>query len=209
MPDLPKIAFLDFEASSLGKQGYPIEVAWVLSSGEEESHLIRPDPTWTDWDLKAETVHGLSRDRLQVEGAPVADVAQRMISALTGYELYATAPSWDGKWLSRLLRTAGLPRHALRLQDTEAVHRQTMHEVLLGLSVPADLHDGLMKKVLSQAERRDDALGPAEHRALADARREQRLWLDILRRTRELAGRLVNANGQTSGADQASNSLLP
>jgi hypothetical protein len=209
MPDLPKIAFLDFEASSLGKQGYPIEVAWVLSSGEEESHLIRPDPTWTDWDLKAETVHGLSRDRLQVEGAPVADVAQRMMSALTGYDLYATAPSWDGKWMSRLLRTAGLPRHALRLQDTEAVHQQTMHEVLLGLSVPADLHDGLMKKVLSQAQRRDDAIGPAEHRALADARREQRLWLDILRRTREMAGRLVNADGQTSGADQASSLPLP
>ena len=63
MPDLTKIAFLDFEASSLGKQGYPIEVAWVLSNGEEESHLIRPDPTWTDWDLKAEAIHGIARDR--------------------------------------------------------------------------------------------------------------------------------------------------
>jgi hypothetical protein len=187
MPDLPMLAFLDFEASSLGKHGYPIEVAWVLSNGEEESHLIRPDPAWTDWDLKAETVHGLSRDRLHAEGASVADVAHRMMCALTGYELYATAPSWDGKWLSRLLRTAGLPRHALRLQDTEAVHRQTVQEVLLEMSVPTELHDGLMKNVLSQAQRKDDELGPAEHRALADARREQRLWLDIRRRTQEMA----------------------
>ncbi|MBD2745193.1 transcriptional regulator [Microvirga sp. BT688] len=187
MPDLPKLAFLDFEASSLGKHGYPIEVAWVLSNGEEESHLIRPDPTWTDWDLKAETIHGLSRDRLYAEGASVAGVAQRMMSALGGYDLYATAPSWDGKWLSRLLRTAGLPRHALRLQDTEAVHRQTVHEVLRGMGVPADLHDDFMNKVLSQAQRKDDELGPAEHRALADARREQRLWLDIRRRTQEMA----------------------
>lgn len=188
MLDLPKIAFLDFEASSLGKHGYPIEVAWVLSNGEEESHLIRPDPTWTDWDLKAETIHGISRDRLQAEGAPVADVARRMMSALAGYDLYATAPSWDGKWLSRLLRTAGRPRHALRLADTEAVHRQTMHEILLEMNIPAELHDGLMEKVLSQAQRKDDKRGPAEHRALADARREQRLWLDIRRRTREIAG---------------------
>jgi len=201
MPDLPKIAFLDFEASSLGKHGYPIEVAWVLSNGEEESHLIRPDPTWTDWDLKAETIHGISRDRLQAEGAPVADVAQRMTSALAGYDLYATAPSWDGKWLSRLLRTAGLPRHALRLADTEAVHRQTMHEIFLGMGVPAELHDSLMKKVLSQAQRKDDELGPAEHRALADARREQRLWLDIRRRAREIAGADQTTSRPSHGVD--------
>ena len=187
MSDLPKAAFLDFEASSLGKHGYPIEVAWVLSTGEEESYLIQPDPTWTDWDLKAETIHGLTQDRLHAEGDPVADVARRMMSALTGYTLYATAPSWDGKWLSRLLRAAGLPRHALRLQDTEELHRQTMREALVRMSVPADLHDGLMKKVLSQAQRKDDELGPAEHRALADARREQRLWLDIRRRAQEIA----------------------
>jgi hypothetical protein len=193
MVDLQKIAFLDFEASSLGKDGYPIEVAWVLSTGAEESHLIRPDPTWTDWDLEAETIHGLSRDRLNADGTPVAVVAQRMMSVLSGYALYATAPSWDGKWLSRLLRAAGLPRHALRLDDTEAAHRQTMHEILLGMHVPAELHDGLMESVLSQAQRKDDELGPAEHRALADARREQRLWLDIRRRTQEIAGNLDGA----------------
>lgn len=209
MPDLPKIAFLDFEASSLGEHGYPIEVAWVLSNGEEESHLIRPDPAWTDWDLKAEAVHGLSRDRLRAEGAPVAEVARRMMSVLTGYALYATAPSWDGKWLSRLLRTAGLPRHALRLQDTEAVHRQTMHDILLGISVPADLHDSLMRKVLSQAQRKDDELGPAEHRALADARREQRLWLDIRRQTQEIARRLDNVDIHPAKVDQGSTRSRP
>ena len=109
MPDLPNIAFLDFEASSLGKQGYPIEVAWVLIGGEEESHLIRPDPSWTDWDDEAERIHGISRNRLVVEGRTVDDVAQRMMDALSGHTLYATAPSWDGKWLSKLLRAAGLP----------------------------------------------------------------------------------------------------
>jgi hypothetical protein len=204
MPDLPKIAFLDFEASSLGKDGYPIEVAWVLATGEEESHLVRPDPTWTDWDFKAETIHGLSRDRLNAEGELVADVAQRMMSVLTGYDLYVTAPSWDGKWLSRLLRTAGLPRHALRLQDTEIVHRQTVHDVLLDMRVPAGLHHGFVEKVLSQAQRKDDELGPAEHRALADARREQRRWLDIRRRAQEIAGHLGDATDQATEADQDS-----
>jgi hypothetical protein len=189
MPDLPKIAFLDFEASSLGKYGYPIEVAWVLGSGDEESYLIRPDSTWVDWDPEAETIHGISRDRLEAEGASVSDVAQRMISVLTGHALYATAPSWDGKWLSRLLRTAGIPRHALRLQDTDAAHRQAMGDILQNANIPNVLHDEIMKGILAQAQRKDDELGPAEHRALADARREQRLWLDIRRRAKDVASR--------------------
>jgi hypothetical protein len=202
MPDWPKIAFLDFEASSLGKHGYPIEVAWVLANGKEESYLIRPDPSWTDWDAKAETVHGISQARLKLEGIAVSAVAQRMMSALAGHSLYATAPSWDGKWLSRLLRTAGLPRHALRLEDTEAAHRQAVHEVLQIAGIPAELHDGILKDVLALAQKEDDQLGPAEHRALADARREQRLWLDIRQRVREIVGHLGGVAAQAPGSDE-------
>jgi hypothetical protein len=205
MPDWPKIAFLDFEASSLGKHGYPIEIAWVLANGKEESYLIRPDPSWTDWDSKAETIHGISQARLELEGIAVSAVAQRMMSALAGHSLYATAPSWDGKWLSRLLRTAGLPRHTLRLEDTEAAHRQAVHEVLQIAGVPAELHDGIMRGVLAQAQRRDDQRGPAEHRALADARREQCLWLDIRRRAQEIAELSGGVAAQTLGSDEGLN----
>src|SRR4051794_22886002 len=130
MPCLSDIVFLDFEASSLGKQGYPIEVAWVFASGEEESYLIRPDESWTDWDVKAANIHRISREQLRSEGTPLDDIAKRMVSVLTGRKLYASAPSWDGKWLSKLLRAAGLPRHALRLEDTEMAHRRIMREVL-------------------------------------------------------------------------------
>ena len=42
-------AFLDFEASSLEKGGFPVEVGWVLEDGAEEAHLIRPAPDWTVW----------------------------------------------------------------------------------------------------------------------------------------------------------------
>lgn len=199
MPDRPKIAFLDFEASSLGKHGYPIEVAWVLANGDEESYLIRPDPSWIDWDLKAEAIHGISRDHLEAEGTSSSAVAQQMMSALAGYDLYATAPSWDGKWLSRLLRTAGLPRHALRLADTEAAHQQAVHDVLHSAGIPAELHDGITRTILAQARIKDDELGPAEHRALADARREQRLWLDIRRRAQEIARYPGGAAAQALG----------
>lgn len=200
MPDLSKIAFLDFEASSLGKQGYPIEVAWVFASGEEESHLIRPAASWTDWDVKAGRIHGISREQLTSDGAPLEDVAQRMVSVLTGCALFATAPSWDGKWLSKLLRAAGLPRHALRLEDTEMAHNRIMRMVLREANVPADRHRTLMQDILAQAQRTDDELGPAEHRALADARREQRLWHDIRRRAEETAARFHQDMGRKSEA---------
>jgi hypothetical protein len=187
MPCLSNTVFLDFEASSLGKQGYPIEVAWAFASGEEESHLIRPAASWTDWDTKAGRIHGISREQLKSEGTPLDDVAQRMVSVLTGRSLYATAPSWDGKWLSKLLRAAGLPRHALRLEDTEMAHKRVMRDVLRAAQVPDDLHRTLMQDVLAQAHRSNDELGPAAHRALADAQRERRLWLDIRRRAEEIA----------------------
>ncbi|QRM30596.1 transcriptional regulator [Microvirga sp. VF16] len=187
MPDLSNIVFLDFEASSLGKQGYPIEVAWVFASGEEESYLIRPAASWTDWDVKAGRIHGISREQLRAKGTSLEDVAQRMVSVLTGRTLYATAPSWDGKWLSKLLRTAGLPRHALRLEDTEMAHRRIMRDILRDAHIPADLHRTLMRDILVQAQRGYEERGPAAHRALADAQRARCLWLDIRRRAEEIA----------------------
>ncbi|WP_201832877.1 transcriptional regulator [Microvirga zambiensis] len=190
MHDLPNIAFLDFEASSLGKEGYPIEIAWVLVGGQEESHLIRPDPSWTDWDEEAERIHGITRERLLTEGRTVEDVAQRMMAALVGHSLYATAPSWDGKWLSKLLRAAGLPRHALRIEDTELAHQRVVQDILCAANVPDHLQAGATRDIIAYAEREDTARGPAEHRALADARRERDLWLDIRRRATEIAARL-------------------
>jgi len=187
MPCLSDIVFLDFEASSLGKQGYPIEVAWVFASGEEESYLIRPDESWTDWDVKAANIHRISREQLRSEGTPLDDVAKRMVSVLTGRKLYASAPSWDGKWLSKLLRAAGLPRHALRLEDTEMAHRRIMREVLRDAEIPEERQRALMQDILAQAQRTNDKLGPAAHRALADAQRERRLWLDIRRLAQEKA----------------------
>jgi hypothetical protein len=187
--DLAGIAFLDFEASSLGKHGYPIEVAWVFAAGGEESHLIRPVEAWTDWDADAEAVHGIARARLMADGTPVEDVANRMVAVLAGHALYATAPSWDGQWLSKLLRAAGLPRHSLRLQDTDVAHQEAAAEVLSAADVPAHLHEGLLREILAGAKRSGDELGEPEHRALADAKRERQLWQDVRRRAENVAAR--------------------
>ena len=172
------LVFLDFEASSLAKLSYPIEVAWVFEDGREESHLIRPAAQWTDWDAAAEAIHHIPRARLEAEGTPHDVVARRMIETLTGHELFASAPSWDGKWLSALLRAAKLPRHALRLRDTEDAQRDTATAILRDV-VPAELLGRAVAEVVTLAEVRDRDV-PA-HRALADARDEWERWCVVKR----------------------------
>ena len=169
-------AFLDFEASSLEKGGFPVEVGWVLEDGAEEAHLIRPAPDWTVWSEEAEAIHRLSRARLEAEGEAPGAVATRMMEALAGHEILASAPSWDGQWLSRLLRAAGLPRHALRLGDTDAAEEAEADRILREAGLAAAKRAEQVRRIVAEARQADEALGPPEHRALADARRAHRLF---------------------------------
>lgn len=183
---MPEIVFLDFEASSLEKKSYPIEIAWVMASGHEESHLIKPAPEWTDWSDEAEAIHKIRREQLIAEGRPHDELAQRMIDMLSGHALYASAPSWDGQWLSKLLRAAGLPRHSLRLQDTEVVRRETAERILKQAKMPDGEQSRMLEEILREAKLQNDRLVPA-HRALADARRELQIWQDVCARANAVA----------------------
>ncbi len=147
------LVFLDFEASSLAKQSYPIEVAWVFADGRSETHLIRPAPSWTDWHEDAEAIHHISRSTLLSAGEPHDVVAQRMIDVLSGHDLLASAPSWDGKWLSVLLRGAGLGRRALRLRDTDDAIDEDAR-MILAPSVPPDLLDATVENLVTLIEMR-------------------------------------------------------
>jgi len=178
-------AFLDFEASSLAKLIYPIEVAWVFEDGTSEVHLIRPAPQWTDWDVEAEAVHHISREMLESAGTPHELVARRMVDQLSGHDLFASAPSWDGKWLSALLRAAKLPRHALRLRDSEEAQAETARRVLASV-VPDDRLHIAIADVVALAEVRQPTSGSA-HRALADAQDEHRHWLEVVSAARAFA----------------------
>ena len=157
--------FLDFEASSLSDDSFPVEVAWVFEDGRERSFLLRPVAAWTDWSDEAEQIHGLSRARLEAEGADVAVVANEMVKTLSAHSLFASAPSWDGKWLSVLLRGAGLPRHALRLGKSDNAFVEAARAVAEGLS-EADL-TALVASIIARTEPPRPA-----HRALPDARLE-------------------------------------
>jgi hypothetical protein len=169
--------FLDFEASSLSPNSYPIEVGWVFEDGGAEQHLIRPADGWRDWDPAAEAVHHIAREQLQEKGEPHAAVAHRMLDRLAPHALFATAPSWDGKWLSVLLRSAGLPRHALRLGDADEAHLAAARDILEARGV--DLAQA--PDLLAQA-RAAIARAPPQHRALADAELELAVFRDVRRR---------------------------
>ncbi len=171
------LVFLDFEASSLNKQSYPIEVGWVFEDGTGESHLIRPAAGWTDWDDEAEAMHGISLAQLASEGKPVGAVCERVVGLFEGNTVLASAPSWDGHWLSMLLRAAGKPRHLVRLRDSEEAFIEAAHR---GLDPAAD--PGAIAGLIAEARTIVEA-APTEHRALADARREREIWLTV----RELA----------------------
>jgi len=171
------LVFLDFEASSLGKRSYPIEVGWVFEDGRSEAHLIHPAPAWTDWDDAAEAIHHITRAELIAEGTPHEVVAQRMIAELTGHDLLASAPSWDGKWLSTLLRAAGLPRHSLRLRDSDDALREAALAIL-SPTVPPERLEEAIGDVLALSELRAPGQAPA-HRALADAEEERARWLAV------------------------------
>lgn len=171
------LVFLDFEASSLARHSYPIEVAWVFEDGASETHLIRPAEGWEDWDAAAEAIHHIPRETLLRDGMPHDALARRMVEQLSGHDLVASAPSWDGKWLSALLRAAGLPRHALRLRDTDEVQRETVRNILLDRVAGEHLE--------AEIERlRTAAIGAlpqaaTAHRALADAEDERARWLAV------------------------------
>lgn len=181
----PMVVFLDFEASSLSKLSYPIEVAWVFENGVSETHLIRPAPQWTDWDMEAEAVHHISRDTLSEQGAPHDVVARRMVEQLSGHDLFASAPSWDGKWLSALLRAAKLPRHALRLRDSDEARTEAAARILTPVIPPELLHIRVAD-LLTLVDIRREAGQPA-HRALPDAQDEQSHWLEVVTEAKAIA----------------------
>jgi hypothetical protein len=166
------LVFMDFEASSLSKKSFPVELAWVFEDGRSRTFLIRPADDWTDWSADAEGIHGISRAQLETEGVPVELVVDEMIEQLAGHDLYASAPSWDGKWLSALLRAAGLPRHTLRLRKSD----DAFIDVARGVLGHALSDEDIATLVADIVETTEPATTPL-HRALPDAMLERARWM--------------------------------
>ena len=116
------LILLDFEASSLSDDSYPIEVgvALALNLGEPIrvwSSLIRPVREWTirhDWDPAAERVHHIPA-ALLATGQMSSEVA-KALNAIIGQvgHAYCDGGHYDGFWLERLFKAARIePAFAL------------------------------------------------------------------------------------------------
>lgn len=102
---------IDFEASCLPRHGrsFPIEVG-IADGVMSRSWLIRPHESWAGWDwtAEAEGLHGLSRERITLEGLPVAIVLAELAAAARGRRIVADSLI-DQYWLHTLATAAGAP----------------------------------------------------------------------------------------------------
>ncbi len=95
--------FIDFEASSLSDDSWPIKVGMSWTDGKRvitHSSLIRPRHDWssTEWDEGSAKVHNIPKRNLIA--APEADLVARWLEDLIdGRPLVSDAPSFDERWL--------------------------------------------------------------------------------------------------------------
>ena len=104
---------IDFEASGLYPESYPIESGWSLPDGTVKSMLISPAsvPHWTHWDFNAEyATHQFSRARLIEVGHDPREVAEAMNADLKGLTVYSDNVGNDEFWCDVLFEAAGIER---------------------------------------------------------------------------------------------------
>ncbi|MGF1726140.1 hypothetical protein [Photobacterium nomapromontoriensis] len=148
-------ATLDFEASGLSEQSYPIEVGYSLPDGTGNSLYINPltaSDVWQHWDEYAEQeIHQISRHKLQCDGVPVVEVCQHLNEVLGKYEQVFCDSQWDLFWLGRLY-------HAAHMRPSF-----TLTEVGMWLKQENGIERAHFQQTLAE-------LGPVKHRAESDAR---------------------------------------
>lgn len=119
--------FIDFEASGIAPDSYPIEVA-VVSSETYFNSLIKPARYWTHWSFDAQDVHGLFQDQLHQEGDTPVAVARNINQLFSGQVLCSDSPQ-DVFWFDVLYEAADL-RPTFGLKPLEVfVGRQAASDI--------------------------------------------------------------------------------
>lgn len=164
MTKLPheQFVFLDFEASGLGPQSWPIElgVSWITSDLKVETYanLIKPAFDWGDdgWDDVSADIHGIPRSDL--DAAPSADVVARDFLTVLGDRIaLSDAPGFERFWLETLLEAAML-ENTVDIRDFNSAASQTFSSAVCA-------------RMKTHMRSRDD-----RHRAKADSASMAQAW---------------------------------
>ena len=155
---------IDIEASGLDPASYPIEIALVdVMTSEVRSWLIRPTERWLGlgvWQTSAEALHGLSLDRLMIEGLPVEIVAEQLTRTVQGRCVLSDHLDSDRKWLHDLYHAVGIATLPFLLQNFYVFAKQVA-------SAAGRRFEVAFTKVEAEAWQRF----PIPHRAEPDAKR--------------------------------------
>lgn len=146
--------FVDFEASGIHPDSYPVEIGIVGPDFEFEA-LIQPVRYWTYWSHDAQDMHGITRYLIESQGVSPIKLCQQLNDRFSGQVLWSNS-HYDALWVDILFEAAGI--------QPEFEIKDIMAEVDV-LRLP-DYHSG-----------GNDAL---EHRALSDARNIRACWLAYL-----------------------------
>lgn len=169
MNDPIRTVFLDFEASSLDVDSWPIEIGLSWIEGDRvvtEDRLIRPQPHWAmdAWSEKSAAVHRIPFATLLSEGHDAAEVASWYLRLTKGASVVSDAPNLERRWLRRLLKALpGVPA-----QDCVA-RVESLDEV-----VERILEDAELDRFYERLER-----SKAPHRAGPDSARLARALLKV------------------------------
>ncbi len=101
--------FMDVEASGLHPDlSYPIQIALVDDAlNVRHDFLIRPMAHWRHWSDEAESIHGISRQRLEAEGIPAEEAVQRLMALGKRTVFLDDGENKDRQWITKLFADCG------------------------------------------------------------------------------------------------------
>ena len=174
--------FIDFEASSLGPDSYPVEVAFSLEDGKVESYLIDPSSIsyWSDWDSFAESVHKITQEQLRRKGLQPSVVAEIMNQRLRGRVLYSDVHEYDWVWCKKLFEAIGASptfiisdASMLFNHKLNVTHEPSLTEIMTDTPLTDEQLSFILNRYSVRAWRRLDC---APHRAACDVQHLVEMW---------------------------------
>jgi thiamine pyrophosphate-dependent acetolactate synthase large subunit-like protein len=154
--DTNEVNIIDFEASSLAHNSYPIQVGVVMHDGSEYMAYIKPTPeTWTDWNPQSQDIHNIPRQLLIDIGKEPEVVAAELNEFIGDKSVACDGHLYDQMWATTLYDATSIER-------TWSLDSISKYGVLM--------HPGVSWSRYKEFYASDDYLSLTEHDALDDAK---------------------------------------